>query len=374
MRFLLPLLVLSLVTPTFAADPVPPATSATASPGKTLANRLLALELEGTPAPELEQKLNALVEYAVTRFGQPQTGELEPAIAKRFFRSVDDVLLEEGVICPPGGRIELLRDALQPQQPTPAELQRLGQVFANARRSRYMQMTRDLGDPFYYFDCDLASILYLAVAERLGLPVFLVEAPGHNFVRWQSREVILNWDPNDGMTKSEQYFVQVAGVTHDDRILFGYLENRTPERILSYWLVRRGQRKVREGQSAAAVADFRAAVKTAPDDLVAANELAWLLATAPEADVRNGREAREIAEPLVARSRRINWLETLAAAWAETGDFSRAIAILEEARLHSEKHLRAANRPLDLPGFDACLSAYRQNLSYTAAKEAGLIK
>jgi len=354
-----------------AATAKPPAP---AEPGHTLAHALLTLELEGTDAPLLTQGLNQLVEHAVARFGRPAAGELEPATAARFFRQVDESLVADGVIFPPAGRVELLRDALQPRQPADDELQRTAMNFANARRATSIAALRRAGEPLYYFDCDLTAVLYVAVAERLALPVFLVEAPDHNFVRWQSPGVSLNWDPNDGAAKSDQYFAQVAGITAEDRATFGYLENRSPARIQGYWLVRRGQRKAADGNAAGALADFREAVKTAPDDPAAANELAWLLATAPDALVRNGREAREMAEKLVARSRRINWLETLAAAWAETGDFPQAIAVEEEARRRAESWLQAAYRSDSLAGFDTTLAVYRQNLSYAAGKNAGLIK
>jgi len=345
-----------------------------AEPGYTLAHTLLALELEGTGAPLLMQNLNQLIEHAVARFGRPIAGELEPATAARFFRSVDEALVDDGVIFPPGRRVELLRDALQPRQPTNAELQRATMDFANARRSQSITTLRKAGEPLYYFDCDLAAVLYIATAERLALPVFLVEVPDHNFVRWQTPGVTLNWDPNDAIAKSDQQFARMAGLTAEDHAAFGYLENRTPPRIQSYWLVRRGQRKVAENKAAGALADFRAAVKTAPEDLVAANELAWLLATSSDPQVRNGREAREIVEKLIARSRRINWLETLAAAWAETGDFPQAIAVEEEARRYAEAWLRTSRRAGSLGGFDATLAAYRQNLSYAAAANAGAIK
>ena len=388
-RISLQLLVLMLIAPSFAAEPnqtgqqksaalqekVPagPADSAIQQ-GDTIAHTLLALELEDTAAPLLWQKLDDLIARAMSGFAQPPPQELEPAKAQRFFRAVDEALIGSGVIFPPKGTVELLRDALEPRRPTEAELRPALQEFANARRSQFIQAARAADDPLYYFDCDLAAMLYVAVAERLKLPVYLVELPGHNFVRWQSTGVTLNWDPNDGIAKSDQHFAQVAGVTAEDRALLGYLENRTPARISSYWLVRRGQRKASAGKFSAALLDYRAAVKTSPEDLVAANELAWLLATSPDQTIRDGQEARAISEKLVARSRRINWLETLAAAWAETGDFPQAVAVEEEARHQAAAWLQSTKRRGSLAGFDACLKAYAQNLSYAAAVKSGLIK
>ena len=63
------------------------------------------------------------------------------------------------------------------------------------------------------------------------------------------------------------------------------------------------------------------------------DELAWLLATYPDSNARDGAEAVRLAERACALTdRRIPaLLATLAAAYAEAGDFPRAVAAGEEA-------------------------------------------
>jgi hypothetical protein len=63
------------------------------------------------------------------------------------------------------------------------------------------------------------------------------------------------------------------------------------------------------------------------------DELAWFLATYPDSNARDGTEAVRLAERACALTdRRIpGLLATLAAAYAETGDFSRGVAAGEEA-------------------------------------------
>ena len=97
------------------------------------------------------------------------------------------------------------------------------------------------------------------------------------------------------------------------------------------------------GRFGEAIADYRRAVATAPSDVLVQNNLAWLLATCPDASLRNGAEAAEIAE----RARRLSngqeakVLDTLAAAYAEAGRFPEAIAVAERAReLALEKHIK----------------------------------
>ncbi len=63
----------------------------------------------------------------------------------------------------------------------------------------------------------------------------------------------------------------------------------------------------------------------------AANNLAWLLATAPDADLRDGATAVTLAEGVVAAGADPGALDTLAAAYAEAGRFTEAVATGERA-------------------------------------------
>jgi hypothetical protein len=71
----------------------------------------------------------------------------------------------------------------------------------------------------------------------------------------------------------------------------------------------------------------------APDSPRMLDELAWLFATYPDSKSRDGTEAVRLAERACALTeRRIPaLLDTLAAAFAEAGDFPRAISTAEEA-------------------------------------------
>jgi tetratricopeptide (TPR) repeat protein len=77
-----------------------------------------------------------------------------------------------------------------------------------------------------------------------------------------------------------------------------------------------------------ALADLQVAVQTKikrPERTL--NSLAWLRATCPEAEIRNGKEAVELALKACELSQWKDWsiIDTLAAAYAEEGDFERAI-------------------------------------------------
>ena len=65
-------------------------------------------------------------------------------------------------------------------------------------------------------------------------------------------------------------------------------------------------------------------VATVQGDLTARNNLAWLLATSPSSDLRNGGRAVTLAQPLAVLYGSWGYLDTLAAAQAEAGNFDAA--------------------------------------------------
>jgi len=81
----------------------------------------------------------------------------------------------------------------------------------------------------------------------------------------------------------------------------------------------------------AAVADYRTVIAADPHSAGSCNNLAWVLATAKDPAVRDGEQAVRYATEAVKQGDIAAWLDTLAAAYAECGDFSRAVATAEEA-------------------------------------------
>lgn len=87
------------------------------------------------------------------------------------------------------------------------------------------------------------------------------------------------------------------------------------------------------GEHAAAAALYREALAIVPDDVSALNNLALLLAASPEDSVRDGPAARALAERAARQTsyRDPRVLNTLAAAFAECGDFEAAAALARRA-------------------------------------------
>jgi len=80
------------------------------------------------------------------------------------------------------------------------------------------------------------------------------------------------------------------------------------------------------GKHAEAIADFEILLKQKPDDDGLLNNFAWVLATSPEDKLRDGPRAIKLATRAceVTEYKRPHILSTLAAAYAETGDFDTA--------------------------------------------------
>ena len=100
---------------------------------------------------------------------------------------------------------------------------------------------------------------------------------------------------------------------------------------------------------------YREGLRLQPRNQIAANNLAWLLATQP-GEIRNTAEALKIAQRLDRESggETPNLLDTLAAAQAATGDFPSAIATVRKALFLAQNN----NNQRLIKGLNARLKLY----------------
>lgn len=83
---------------------------------------------------------------------------------------------------------------------------------------------------------------------------------------------------------------------------------------------------------AKARADFSIAMKEAPDHINLLVSATWLYATCPDASVRDGRQALELTKRIEKRGGTdLQSLDAMAAAYAENGDFAKAIELQQKA-------------------------------------------
>jgi protein O-mannosyl-transferase len=90
---------------------------------------------------------------------------------------------------------------------------------------------------------------------------------------------------------------------------------------------------LRKGLLREAIAHYEQALALAPEDPHCRNNISWVLATSSDASIRDGAKAIDMAEVAVALSggREPRFLRTLAAAYAESGRFSEALAAAQQA-------------------------------------------
>jgi tetratricopeptide (TPR) repeat protein len=164
-------------------------------------------------------------------------------------------------------------------------------------------------------------------------------------------------DPDGYMSRSEALVnlgQSAAAIADLDSVL-----RLTPDDVEVYCI--RGKLREDAGEYRLALFDYNLAAQRQPDDATVLNYLAWLLATAPDAQLRDGHRALTAALRAVEIENAKEWdtIDTLAAAFAETGNFSQAIRSETEAlrRAPPEEHgdlqarleLYQARKPYRLP-------------------------
>jgi tetratricopeptide (TPR) repeat protein len=118
----------------------------------------------------------------------------------------------------------------------------------------------------------------------------------------------------------------------DDAIaLFQRLAKLKPDLAPAYNSL--GDAYRRKGMASQAIAGFEKAIELQPDFGLAQKNLAWMLATWPDASIRNGTKAVAFASKANQQSGGSDpeILRILAAAYAETGDFGKALDTAQKA-------------------------------------------
>jgi Flp pilus assembly protein TadD len=129
-----------------------------------------------------------------------------------------------------------------------------------------------------------------------------------------------------------------------------------------------GNALLRRGSVKEAVAQYENAIALAPEDPHSRINMAWVLATAPDASIRDGIKAVEFAQQAMELSggNDPKFLRTLAAAYAESGRFSEAITTARQAMMTATVQGKAGLAHV----LYGDVELYRANVPLRAARSA----
>jgi tetratricopeptide (TPR) repeat protein len=109
------------------------------------------------------------------------------------------------------------------------------------------------------------------------------------------------------------------------------------------------------GEYKKAIEDYSKTLEINPQNAGAYNSLAWILATCPDEKSRNGKRAVDLASRAILLRPDSFKLDTLAAAYAEVGNFKEAIStqgkailLMKKSRFQNEKALSEFNTHMEL--------------------------
>jgi tetratricopeptide (TPR) repeat protein len=159
----------------------------------------------------------------------------------------------------------------------------------------------------------------------------------------------LSPDQPDTQVKIGQCFLQIQSADQADAAFQAALDLQPDNSDAHAGL---GMILQSQGRDADAITHYRQALAARPDSLLALNNLAWLLATDSDPTLRNGPQAVTLAKRACEQThyQKAFLIGTLAAAYAEAGQFDDAIAAAQKARdvatTNGETDLAARNTQL----------------------------
>ena len=144
-------------------------------------------------------------------------------------------------------------------------------------------------------------------------------------------EQLCRHDPKDLASRLQLAMCYVAGKRYQQAVeVYSAVLAEQPDHGIAQR--GRGDALLNVGRHEAAVADYEEALKARPEDTGILNNLAWVLATSPQEKLRDGKRAIVLATKAceLTEYKQAHILSTLAAGYAETGEFENAVKWAEK--------------------------------------------
>lgn len=282
----------------------------------------------------------------------------DPAVAMEKLKSIENTLIDNNYVCSiPYFLVATFAQGLQPKP-----LSKCGLIYAEENHNRKSHIEKHIDEGFSHVDCDLSSLLYLSISEKLDIPLCMVEVPQHNFVRWKFEDGhYINWDTNYGYNRftdrgySDKYGALKAQIDKGT-----YLSNMSRDNVIGYFCFCRGLTFEGSSNQSEAIKEYFLSIEKYPQSPISRNNLSWKFVTSRDAqNLISGSQALAFARETIAISRTYGYLDTLACVLAELGEFEEAITIETEAYNMNPS-----------PEFEAMIKAFRQRQTWLDIHEA----
>jgi tetratricopeptide (TPR) repeat protein len=162
----------------------------------TIAHRAIKFELETKSeqyAPNYEL-LDVIIDEAKAKIKTKKS--YTEAEAKDILKTIDDILLRRRFV---HVQPMLICDALVPHKMPPQ--------MVNALDARVVRFRPKAGEIVFFSHSYATSFLYAAIGEALDLPIRVILAPGHTFVRWYlTKSTYVNWETTMGAAKTDEEY------------------------------------------------------------------------------------------------------------------------------------------------------------------------
>lgn len=220
----------------------------------------------------------------------------------------------------------------------------------NIYRAHYWQKNPDLSCRL--IDCDLYSEVYLGIGQMLGLPLSIVQLPGHFYIRWNfNSESYLPWDVTKGVAyDNEQNIANYARLTSYNKD--SYFFNFSLNDVKAYYYALRAKQLTATGDFKnlnQAKTDYEQSLKLRANLPATYSSYVWLLIKNPALDKYiDYQKLHNYIDIALTKEPNTLYYDAKACLYALSKDFKNAIAT-EQLALNCENdplhwHSQAAAR------------------------------